>query len=66
VAIDVGWSLWSRRSAPYQGLLTITDSGETLFSRQLSLMSDAQFGLDISDVHDWKQIAINFIDNEKP
>jgi hypothetical protein len=52
--------------APYQGLLTITDSAETLFSRQVGLMYNAQFGPDVSDVHDWKQIAIDFIDNQQP
>lgn len=52
------------RVASYLGLLTITVGGETLLSRQVGLIYNAQFGPDISDVHDWKQITVNFIDNQ--
>lgn len=54
------------RVAPYLGLLMITVGGETLLSRQVGLMYNAQFGPDISDVDYWKQIAVNFIDNQTP
>jgi hypothetical protein len=39
------------------------DAGEEIFSRQVGLMYNAQFGPDIADVADWKEIVVNFIDN---
>jgi hypothetical protein len=53
------------RVAPYQGLLTILDAGEEIFSRQVGLMYNAQFGPDMDDVTDWQEIVVNFIDNKK-
>jgi hypothetical protein len=54
------------RIAPYQGLLTIRDAGEEIFSQQVGLMYNAQFGPDMADVADWQEIVVNFIDNKKP
>lgn len=53
------------RVAPYQGKLVIRDAGEEIFSRQVGLMYNAQFGPDVSDVADWQEIAVHFIDNKK-
>jgi RHS repeat-associated protein len=38
------------RIAPYQGQLTITDAGKEIFSQQVGLMYNAQFGPDMADV----------------
>jgi hypothetical protein len=53
------------RVAPYKGLLTILDAGEEIFSQQVGLMYNAQFGPDLDDVADWQEIVVHFIDNKR-
>ena len=63
--LDDRYEIVVSRTSPYQGLLTITDAGETIFSREVGLMFNAQFGSDMDDVADWQEIVLNFIDNQK-
>lgn len=63
--LDGSYEVTVVRVAPYQGLLTITDAGQDIFSQQVGLMYNARFGPDISDVADWQEIVVQFIDNQK-
>ncbi len=54
------------RVAPYRGLLIISDAGEQIFSHEVGLMYNAQFGSDVADVAEWQEIILKFIDNRKP
>ncbi len=51
-----------RRTAPYQGELTITDGEQTIHRQQVGLMFDALFGPDVDDVLTFQSIAIRFVD----
>jgi hypothetical protein len=63
--LDDKYSISVERSAPYQGILTISDGDEVLYQEPVGLMYNAQFGPDMEDVHRWKQTAVGFIDSRK-
>jgi len=50
------------RSEPYQGVLTIEKDGNVLFTKDVSLMYDAIFGPDVSDLAEWEDLCVNFVD----
>ena len=64
--LDGRYEVFVVRVAPYRGKLTISDAGNTIFSQEVGLMYNAQFGPDVADVADWQEIVVNFIDSNKP
>lgn len=52
------------RTGDYTGVLTITENDETIFTKEVDLSYDAQFGPDALDVMDWQNMIIEFIDNQ--
>jgi hypothetical protein len=52
------------RTAPYQGLLTITGKDTILHTQSVGLMYDALFGPDVDDVMTWQNLAVDFIDKQ--
>lgn len=60
--LDDRYDVVVTRTAPYQGELTISESGKILFRQKVGLMYGAIFGPDVADVFAWKQIAIEFVD----
>jgi hypothetical protein len=50
------------RTAPYRGELVITSNGEVLHRAEVGLMYDALFGPDVTDVAEWQETAIAFVD----
>ena len=63
--LDGKYAVSVERTAPYQGVLTISEGDEVLYRESVGLMYNAQFGPDVEDVHHWKQTAVRFIDNRK-
>jgi len=47
----------------YYGVLTIKEGGKTLRQMQVSMTYSPIFGPDISDISEWSQLAIDYIDN---
>lgn len=62
--LDGRYAIAVVRVAPYRGTLTISDAGNTIFSQEVGLMYDAQFGPDVADVADWKKTIVDFIDQK--
>lgn len=52
------------RNAPYQGILTIEQDNTVLFNKEVSLMYDAVFGPDVSDLAEWEDLCIKFVDGD--
>lgn len=52
------------RKAPYKGTLTIERDNSVLFNREVSLMYDAIFGPDVSDLAEWEDLCVNFVDGD--
>lgn len=60
--LDEKYECRVNRTKPYTGVLTITEDGKELFSKDVSIAYDAQFGPDVSDVMEWQDICVEFID----
>lgn len=63
--LDGRYAVSVKRSAPYQGVLTISEGDEVLYRESACLMHNAKFGPDMEDGHNWKQTAVRFIDSRK-
>lgn len=63
--LDDRYDVVVTRTAPYQGELTISESGKILHRQNVGLMYGAIFGPDVADVFVWKQIAIEFVDYQQ-
>jgi hypothetical protein len=63
--LDDRYEVVVTRTAPYQGELTISESGKILHRQNVGLMYNAAFGPDVTDVFGWQQIAIEFIDYQQ-
>lgn len=64
--LDNRYNIRVNRTAPYKGLLTVTDlvaaKPEILYQEQVSLAYDARFGPDTDDVATWQDMVAKFID----
>lgn len=52
------------RTGDYTGVLTIKENDETLFTKDVELSYNAQFGPDALDVMDWQNMIVEFIDSQ--
>jgi hypothetical protein len=50
------------RKEPYKGTLEIWEKGTLLFEQNVGIAYDAPFGPDESDVAEWQDVAMKFID----
>jgi hypothetical protein len=60
--LDDKYLVQVQRTAHYSGALCIFDGEKTLLEQPVGLSYGAAFGPDISDVSDWEQRAVAFID----
>jgi hypothetical protein len=63
--LDNRYAIQVVRVAPYRGKLVIREADEEIFSQQVALSYGATFGPDVSDIADWQEIVLNFIDKQK-
>ena len=63
--LDNRYAIQVVRVAPYQGKLVIREADEEVFSHQVRLSYGATFGPDVSDIADWQEIVLGFINNQK-
>ena len=63
--LDNRYAIQVVRVAPYLGKLVIREADEEIFSQQVGLSYGATFGPDVSDIADWQEIVLGFIDNQK-
>jgi hypothetical protein len=63
--LDNRYAIQVVRVAPYEGKLAIREADEEIFSQQVALSYGATFGPDVSDIADWQEIVLGFIDNQK-
>lgn len=62
--LDKKYDIRVERVAPYEGELVICEGDKMLTIKNVTIAYDAKFGPDISDVTDWQNFAIDFIDNK--
>jgi hypothetical protein len=63
--LDNRYAIQVVRVAPYEGKLVIREADEEIFSQQVPLSYGATFGPDVSDIANWQEIALGFIENQK-
>ena len=66
--LDNRWKIVVQRTADYKGEFTITDteSGEVVKREAVGLMYGAAFGPDVDDVAEWQEMAVRYVDVERP
>lgn len=60
--LDDRYEIKVARKGEYVGELTIADGDAILLTEEVGLMYGAPFGPDASDVWDWQQRAMEFVD----
>ncbi|HKU24530.1 MAG TPA: hypothetical protein VJQ54_03605 [Candidatus Sulfotelmatobacter sp.] len=63
--LDGRYKVTVTRTGDYHGELTISEGDQVLHREPVGLSYGAIFGPDVSDVADWQQIAVEFVDRRK-
>jgi hypothetical protein len=61
--LDKKYDIYVERDKPYHGFLVIKDGDNELLREETTISYDAIFCADLSDVNEWQNKGINFIDN---
>jgi hypothetical protein len=63
--LDDRYAIQVVRVALYHGKLVIREADEEIFSQQVALSYGATFGPDVSEIADWQEIVLGFIEDQK-
>lgn len=64
--VDEKYDCYVERKDSHNGVLKVDLNGENLLSKDVPISYGAAFGPDVSDVNDWSEQVIDFIDGLQP
>jgi hypothetical protein len=63
--LDGRYEVTVTRTDDYHGELTISEGNQVRHRESVGLSYGAIFGPDVTDVADWRRIAVEFVDGQK-